>query len=151
MILEHVGLAVSDLDRSIAFYKDVLGFQVLRKTDSSAYLNLGTDLLELNQGTGPTSPPASKASEAWLREMCGSPGLRHLGFRVDDLEKIVERLRENCVEMIVPTRDFKPNIEHAESPTEEKLRRASRPQGSDSWRIVMFSDPDGIILEFIER
>ena len=38
MILEHVGLAVSDLERSVKFYTEVLGFNLLRKATTNAYL-----------------------------------------------------------------------------------------------------------------
>jgi hypothetical protein len=34
---------------------------------------------------------------------------------------------------------------------DEKLRRAARPVGRSHWRIAMFADPDGIILELLER
>jgi glyoxylase I family protein len=151
MILEHVGMAVSDLDRSVDFYTTVLGFEVLRKTNDSAYLHLGTDLLELNQGGVTDSTPSPATPEAWLQEMNGSPGLKHLGFRVDNLDEIVEKLEAHQVRMIVPARRFRPQIEYVESPHDEKLQRASRPQEGDDWRIVMFSDPDGVILEFLER
>ncbi|MFC2105865.1 VOC family protein [Candidatus Bipolaricaulota bacterium] len=144
-------MVVSDLDRSIEFYTTVLGFQVLRKTDNSVYLYLGTDLLELNQGRTTDSIQSPASPEAWLNEMNGTPGLRHLGFRANNLDEIVGRLERHQVQMIVPVRRFQPCIEHVESTSDEKLRRASRPQGSDNWRIVMFSDPDGIMLEFIER
>ena len=31
--MEHAGLSVVDLDRSVAFYRDLLGFEVLRILD----------------------------------------------------------------------------------------------------------------------
>lgn len=46
MIYEHVAITVSDLERSIRFYMDVFGFELMRKTTISAYLHLGNDLLE---------------------------------------------------------------------------------------------------------
>jgi catechol 2,3-dioxygenase-like lactoylglutathione lyase family enzyme len=45
--LNHLTLAVSDLNRSIAFYRDLLGFTVRRIKPSSAYLDSGTLWLAL--------------------------------------------------------------------------------------------------------
>jgi catechol 2,3-dioxygenase-like lactoylglutathione lyase family enzyme len=45
--LNHVTLAVSDLNRSIAFYADLLGFTVRMRSPTSAYLEAGTLWLAL--------------------------------------------------------------------------------------------------------
>jgi 8-oxo-dGTP pyrophosphatase MutT (NUDIX family) len=45
--LNHLTLAVSDLDRSIAFYADLLGFTVRKRKPSSCYLEAGTLWLAL--------------------------------------------------------------------------------------------------------
>ena len=39
--MHHVGLSVSDLERSIAFYRDVLGLKVLRIIEAGAEMDLG--------------------------------------------------------------------------------------------------------------
>jgi catechol 2,3-dioxygenase-like lactoylglutathione lyase family enzyme len=39
MIYEHLGITVSDLERSIRFYMDVFDFELMRKTTISAYLH----------------------------------------------------------------------------------------------------------------
>ncbi|WP_325895199.1 fosfomycin resistance glutathione transferase [Grimontia sp. NTOU-MAR1] len=40
--LNHITLAVSDLERSLAFYLDILGFQGHVRWDGGAYLSLGS-------------------------------------------------------------------------------------------------------------
>jgi len=40
-LVGHVHLKVADLDRSIAFYCDVLGFEVTQRSDSAAFLGAG--------------------------------------------------------------------------------------------------------------
>ena len=45
--LNHLTLAVSDLDRSVAFYSELLGFSVRMRGPSSAYLEAGTLWLAL--------------------------------------------------------------------------------------------------------
>jgi glutathione S-transferase fosA5 len=45
--LNHLTLAVSDIDRSVAFYSELLGFSVRMRGPSSAYLEAGTLWLAL--------------------------------------------------------------------------------------------------------
>lgn len=40
--LNHLTLAVRDLDRAVAFYRDALGAEMARRWDRGAYLELGT-------------------------------------------------------------------------------------------------------------
>ena len=39
--LNHLTMAVSDLDRSVAFYTELLGFSLRMRAPSSAYLEAG--------------------------------------------------------------------------------------------------------------
>ncbi|GAA1354559.1 VOC family protein [Streptomyces beijiangensis] len=76
----HVGLNVTDLDRSLVFYADVLGFQVLGegKEGESRYAFLGQDgtlVLTLWQ----------QADGAYDRALAG---LHHLAFQVDAIEDV---------------------------------------------------------------
>lgn len=48
--LNHVTLAVSDLDRSLAFYRDLLGLAVRARWPDGAYLEAGTLWLCLSVG-----------------------------------------------------------------------------------------------------
>lgn len=45
--LNHLTLAVSDLERSVAFYSELLGFAIRMRAPSSAYLEAGTLWLAL--------------------------------------------------------------------------------------------------------
>ena len=84
--LNHAVLYVRDLDRSVAFYRDVLGFRVIPMTPPgfrAAFLQAaGSDndhdlgLFEIGMGAGPS--PAGRQTV----------GLYHLAWEVDTLEEL---------------------------------------------------------------
>jgi catechol 2,3-dioxygenase-like lactoylglutathione lyase family enzyme len=47
-------LGVSDIDRSIAWYRDVLGFEVIYKLDDWGWAELRSPIAEVNVGIGQT-------------------------------------------------------------------------------------------------
>ena len=56
----HVHLKVADIDRSLAFYRDILGFDVMQRIgDEAAFLSAGGyhHHLGLNTWNGPGAPP----------------------------------------------------------------------------------------------
>jgi catechol 2,3-dioxygenase-like lactoylglutathione lyase family enzyme len=55
--VSHITLAVRDLNRSIAFYSDLLGFEVRMRGPSSAYLEAGSLWLALVVDPGARSGP----------------------------------------------------------------------------------------------
>lgn len=99
LAIEHVGLTVAELDRSAAFFCDVLGFREQRRshTDGAAatditgvpgaqidHVFLTTDDLELELLT--YRSPAPSAPSTTGPEV---PGSMHLALRVDDLTDIL--------------------------------------------------------------
>ncbi|MEU6786373.1 VOC family protein [Nonomuraea angiospora] len=118
----HVGLNVTDLDKSKEFYTRVFGFTVAGESqeDGRRYAFLtqdGTLLLTLwQQSAG--------------RFETGRPGLHHLSFQVADLDAV--RRAETVIREIGATLYHDGVVPHRE--------------GASSGG-VFFADPDGIRLE----
>ncbi|MFF1449499.1 VOC family protein [Streptomyces sp. NPDC058274] len=118
----HIGLNVTDLDRSLGFYRDVLGFEVLGegKEEERRYAFLGeggTLALTLwQQARGPYD--------------AGRAGLHHLALEVDSVERVGEY--ETALRAYGAEFAHEGVVAHRE--------------GSASGGIF-FHDPDGIRLE----
>ncbi|WP_043669783.1 VOC family protein [Streptomyces xylophagus] len=86
--LGHIGLNVTDLDRSLAFYLDVLGFAALSegKDGDRRYAFLG-------DGDGDGRPVLTLWQQAQGPYDSDRAGLHHLAFAADSIEQ-VERYEE---------------------------------------------------------
>ena len=86
--LHHVSLRVADLDRSLGFYRDVLGFDVQAPAEGLAFFSAGDSLIVLKPPLEGT-PDGDRFSEYRI-------GVDHLAFAVTDrgqLEDVVEAVR----------------------------------------------------------
>ena len=98
-ILDHVGIAVADLESSLAFFRDGLGLEVERPEDvpsqrvRAQFLATGPSSLELLQATSPDSPIARFLAKR-------GPGLHHITLRVDDIRCALAQLRQRNVRLI---------------------------------------------------
>ncbi|MFE3451643.1 VOC family protein [Nonomuraea sp. NPDC059194] len=118
----HIGLNVTDLDRSAAFYQSVFGFEISGRSQQEgkeyAFLSQdGTLVLTLwrqSEGRFPTA----------------TPGLHHLSFRVEGLHEVQQA--EAALREIGATIHHGGIVPHGE--------------GASSGG-VFFEDPDGIRLE----
>jgi methylmalonyl-CoA epimerase len=90
--LDHIAIAVRDLEESSRFYRDVLGLAgageetVAEQQVRVGFFAAGSTRIELLEPTAADSPVAK------FLEACG-PGLHHVGIEVDDLDAELERLR----------------------------------------------------------
>jgi catechol 2,3-dioxygenase-like lactoylglutathione lyase family enzyme len=160
MGMDHVCITVSDVDRSIEFYAKGLGLTLLRVSVlnptpgtvyKNAYLFSETFLLELITANETAIHPQSPKN--WQDTMRASIGITHLGMRVKDLDSAIKKMKAAGARMI--SESFKvsketTNIVYAAGSVDSKISYARRP-GDKPWRIAVFSDPDGIIIELVER
>jgi methylmalonyl-CoA/ethylmalonyl-CoA epimerase len=92
--IDHVAIAVRDLEESIRFYSEVLGFELKerRRTEGkqtamiSAVMKAGPISVVLLQGTSPESQ-VSRFVEHF------GPGVQHVAFGVQNLPEMAEELK----------------------------------------------------------
>ena len=109
-VLEHVGIAVSDLGAALAFYRDALGLEVEAPEHVASQgvrahmVPVGGAKLELLEGAGSDSAIAKYLDRR-------GPGLHHITLRVDDLRGALAELLEKGVRLIDAAP--RPGAEHA--------------------------------------
>jgi LAO/AO transport system kinase len=97
--VDHVGIAVSDVDAAIAFYRDALGLEVEPAEEVATdrvrahFIPAGSAALELLEGTAPDSPITKYLARR-------GPGIHHLTLRVPDIRNALARLKAHGVRLI---------------------------------------------------
>jgi catechol 2,3-dioxygenase-like lactoylglutathione lyase family enzyme len=146
--IDHVNLVVEDLDVMTAFYRDVLAFPVTKQVTISGdwiatLVGLPGALAEvvyLDPPQGPRVELIRYRQPVACRAMCPSLantlGLRHIAFRVADIDRVVERIRLAGV--------------HPNSPVVTVPPSQVTYAGGESKRLVYFHDPEGNLLELCE-
>jgi methylmalonyl-CoA/ethylmalonyl-CoA epimerase len=99
--IDHVGVAVPDLDDAIAFYRRVFGMRVRHQETNEeqgvreAMLGVG----ETDQCVQLLAPLHEDAAIARFLDRSG-PGLQQLAYRVDDVEQVSAVLRERGLRLL---------------------------------------------------
>ena len=138
----HTSFTVSDIDRSLAFFRDALGFEVTSKGPRSPSLIqaiTGVEgaevLIAYVRGPGHSIElieyikPETRSS---VRPQPCDTGFRHIAYDVDDIDAAIKAARDHSVEPIGPV--------------------VAIDQGPNSGsRVAYLRDPDGITIEFIEK
>ena len=101
--IAHIGVAVTDLDAALAFYRDVLGLvpHPPETADGATIVSLpfGESEVEL------LTPQHSDSPVARFLDKRG-PGIHHICYRVADLDAAIERCRQAGYQLVdqVPRR-----------------------------------------------
>lgn len=99
MRLEHIGIAVKNIEERLMIWRDVFGFRVemIREIPEQkvkvAMLDAGTLTIELLE------PLTTDSTIQKFIERRGE-GLHHLSFEVDDIEKKIEEFKNQNLKMI---------------------------------------------------
>jgi methylmalonyl-CoA/ethylmalonyl-CoA epimerase len=103
--VDHIGVAVDDLDSALALYGDTFGMAVAHREVieqqgvEAVLLDVGENHVELLRPLSPDTPVG--------RFLAGrGPGLHHVAYQVPDVEATLARLREQGVALI----DAEPRI-----------------------------------------
>lgn len=97
--IDHIGIAVNDIEKALQFYRDRLGLQCVGIEEVAgqkvrvAFLPVGESKLELLESTDPDGPVAKFIAAR-------GEGVQHVAFRVKNLEEELTRLREAGVRLI---------------------------------------------------
>ena len=136
--LGHVGLGVSDIQRSLEFYRDFLGMKVLMELDIAddrigrvigvdgakcqiVHLELGGTILELFHYRQPQGDNKAQNVQQY------DQGLIHIGFEVNQFHQLIEELKQRNTPFLGEPVEFRPDV----------------------W-IAYVRGPDGEVVEFRE-
>jgi len=98
-ILDHVGIAVRNVDEALAFYRDALGLhvdvpeEVASQRVRAHFIPTGQAALELLEPTADDSVIAQYVEKR-------GPGLHHLTLRVDDIHAALDQLKARKVRLV---------------------------------------------------
>lgn len=103
-IIDHVGLAVPDLDAAIAFHTDILGLRLVHREDNRdqgvAEAMLAAPGGGLDRAQVQLIAPLTAASVLTRFLDRSGPGLQHLAFRVDDVDRAADLLRDRGLRLL---------------------------------------------------
>jgi|SRR5690554_828889 len=97
--IDHLGIAVDDLEAAVKLYRDTLGLnyagqeEVPEQKVTTAFFPLGESSLELLEPTSPDSPVAKFIEKK-------GKGIHHIALRVDDVAEAIAELKKKGIRMI---------------------------------------------------
>ena len=146
--VDHINIVVSGLETSVRFYTELLGLQVTRRAHLEGewiesivglsgvsadvvYLQApdGGNRIELLQYISPEGKALPDNAHA------NTIGLRHIAFRVGDIEQVSRKLTDAGVKLISPPVAVPGSV----------IRH-----DAGSKQLCYFHDPDGVLLELAE-
>ena len=127
--IDHVGIAVSDLDTAVERYRRTLGVEptyrerVVDQGVEEVLFGVGTSFIQLLGALGPDTPVGSFLAKR-------GPGVHHLAYRVDDVAAALSGLRDEGIR-----------------PIDEVPRRGSR---NTLIAFVHPKDMEGVLVELVQ-
>jgi lactoylglutathione lyase len=118
--IDYVMIGVSNMERSVAFYKDILGIPLKYKTNEWTEFQTGTTTLALHLSKARIDPATMQ------REIIA--GTSSIGFTVADLDKTYQELKSKNVRFVM----------------EPKIR------ADEGIKLAVCLDPDGMEISISE-
>jgi len=97
--IDHIGIAVKSIEKASELFNNILGLKVAgeelveEQKVKVAFLPLGDSELELLESISPDGTIARFIEKK-------GEGIQHIAFRVDNIEKVLEKLKEEGVRLI---------------------------------------------------
>jgi methylmalonyl-CoA/ethylmalonyl-CoA epimerase len=97
--IDHVGIAVDDIDTALAVYRDAFKMELVHRETiaeqgvEAALLDVGDGHVELLQPLGPETAVGKFLSRR-------GPGIHHVAYRVDDVEAAIAALEAAGLRLI---------------------------------------------------
>lgn len=97
--IEHIGIAVRNLEESIKFYEDILGLkcyaieEVEDQKVKTAFFNAGQTKIELLETTDPDGPIAKFIEKR-------GEGIHHIAFKTNNIKSSLKELKEKNIILI---------------------------------------------------
>lgn len=97
--VDHIGIAVSNLEEALKFYEEVLGMNlhgteiVEEQKVKVAFLPIGDTEIELLESTDKEGPIAKFIEKK-------GEGIQHIAYRVEDIEKELEEMKKKGIRLI---------------------------------------------------
>jgi GTPase len=98
-VLDHVGIAVEDIDKSLAFFRDALGLdvevpeEVASQRVRAHFIPVGESSIELLEATAGDSAIAKYVEKR-------GPGIHHITLRVGDIRAVLDQLKARGVRLV---------------------------------------------------
>ncbi|MBR4739498.1 MAG: methylmalonyl-CoA epimerase [Bacteroidales bacterium] len=99
--IEHIGIAVTNLEEAIRYYEDVMGLkcyaieEVKDQKVKTAFFRCGDVKIELLEATSPDSTIAS-----FIEKNGGKGGMHHIAFAMEDTDQALAEAKEKGVRLI---------------------------------------------------
>jgi catechol 2,3-dioxygenase-like lactoylglutathione lyase family enzyme len=118
--MNHVGLSVKDMEKAIAFYRDIIGMEVSLDTEFDSpladiigspgakarivHMRLGESVVELFDYKQPQGrEPRADANQS-------DYGLTHIGFLVKDFQKTYDHLKQKGIQFLGKPVEIRPGV-----------------------------------------
>lgn len=127
--IEHIGVAVQNIEKSIPLFRDLLGIPLEKVYESDsiktkiAFFPLGDSTIELIEAMDPSSPVAKFIQKR-------GEGIHHICFGVENIEKALRHFEAQGIELL-----------------------NKQPRRTENGDLIAFLNPkstNGILIELVE-